>query len=287
MNDSATERVSRALHGEPVVVAGMTYVPAMVLTGITWGAGHSGIPLVDAACSAMAPDFVFVTAEEPWSARAAHLLAEQGVAVMWSVTGPFGRAADRLGWSEVLRLSAHRQSVFADVLDEGLPAIRTEVRSGLDLGVTAVVIADDLAAASGPLLAPDIALTEIVPRCAVAVDPAAGRGVPTVFHSDGDVRPLLTALVGAGFSAVHPGGLDSDDLAAHLTAARNSGLVTLGGLPASALRSGPAPTEQAVTAALIASLQGGLLVADDGGISTTNELSAFVSALAAVRGARG
>lgn len=157
------------------------------------------------------------------------------------------------------------------------------MRDAVACGVGAVVAADDLAGATGPLIAPDYALEEILPRLGRIAQAAAAEGLPLVWHSDGDIRPFLAAARAEGIVAVHPGGLGPYPFRQLYSRARQLGLSVLGGIPGWAVRGGVPASIRAATSAVLLARSGGLLVCDDGGVSTGTELAALIAALHAAR----
>ncbi|MHB9004120.1 MAG: hypothetical protein ACYC6C_08645 [Coriobacteriia bacterium] len=239
--------------------------------------------LVAAACSRMQPDFAFVSASEVWAAEAVDKIGECGVAAVWAVGGPFGRVAAREGWSETLRDTAARPSELSGKLYAEMPVILEEIRRGVRLGVAAIAIADDLAGSQGPLMPPDFILDELMPKYSAFAEEAALGAVPSVFHSDGDMRPFVPALRRAGFWAVHSGGLAPEAFEALLELARGHELRVIGGLSSATLDAGgPQVMKRAMRVAAMAA-DGGLLVADDGGIVNSEQVAWLVTALQTVR----
>jgi len=278
----AEDKVRSALSGEPVLVAGTTFVPLEAIEGLRWGSKHAPFKLA-AACDNTRADFAFVSASEVWASEAVDRIGGCGTAAMWVVDGPLGRVARQDGWAPTLRLSATDPMALARAMDAHMFDALEQVRRGVRLDAVAIVIADDLAGAEGPLVSPDFALEEVLPRCAKLAEEAALAAVPSVFHSDGDIRALLVAVRKAGFVAVHPGGLSESQFEPVLNAARHAGLQVLGGIEGEALRAGKLAAVAAGTRAAILAQAGGLLLADDGGITTAEELAALVEAFAAAR----
>lgn len=141
-----------------------------------------------------------------------------------------------------------------------------------------VLVADELAGASGPLVAPDYALDALVPCYQRISAEAEASALPMALHSDGDVRVLMPAFVRAGVSALHLGGLGPDAFAASLTAAHAAGLVVLGGIEAATLLEGARHSGERVGRLAVA---GGLVVCDDGGLTRPEEVAAYATALEA------
>lgn len=282
-SDDRIARVREALAGAPVVTAGMTFVPEDALSGLKWG-GRARPALLAAACSRLEPDFAFVTADRVWADEAVDRLLECGVAPLWAVSGPLGRLAAATSWQDVIKRSVRAPRELAQDMDAVMHGALEQVRRGVRLDVTAVVVADDVAGAAGPLVAPDFVLDEVLPRCAALAEEAVAHAVFAAFHSDGDLRPFLAAIARAGFAAVHPGGLTSPAFEELLMAARVAGLAVIGGISGDALREGGPRLVREATQAGIFARAGGLLVADDGGITTSAEVASLVEAIAAARG---
>jgi hypothetical protein len=276
-------RVRGALAGEPgAPVVGLTFLPADAIRALAWGSTARD-PLLTAVCSRLSPDFAFV---ESWTGDARAVcesVAECGTVPFWTVRGPLDHAAAARGWSETLTATIRDPDVLTALLDEGTEAARASVRDAAACGAGAIVVADDVAGADGPLVAPDFVIGELMPRFGAIVEAAAEEGLPAVWHSDGDVRAFLAAASREGFSAVHPGGLDPDTFRQFVSSARRTGLVVLGGLPGRALRAGAPSALRAATSASLIARSGALLICDDGGVSTGEELGALITALQAAR----
>jgi len=275
----------RALKGERAgLVVGFTFVSIGAIDAMRWGHGGEPGDLLPTAVSALGLDFAFVCAADPWAERSLEGVLDAGAAPLWVVDGAFANAVAVHGWTEALRLSIADPEALGPALDEGAGRAVAEALRGLAAGAAGVVYAEDLAGATGPLVAPDFANDELLPRSARVVAEADRVDLPSVFHSDGDVRVFLPGIARAGFSAVHLGGLGEDAFLRMLRDARQAGLRVLGGIEGESLRRGPMEGVRAGTQAALLAVAGDLLVADDGSIATSEELAAFVSALEAARG---
>lgn len=263
---------------------GLTFVPTGALGPI---AGHLSDPAetLERACDALRASFAFVPAEAPWAEAASADLAGTGVAPMWAISGPLWPIIDSRGTLAGLRETLTRPEEIGAELDSRLDLLLREVGRGARHDARAIVLAEDLAGTDGPLVAPDFAIAELFPRYERIVRSARSLGLPSVFHSDGDIRTLLPAVARAGFVAVHAGGgLDFDGFERLFWAARSAGLAVIGGLLTSELRNA-ARAETIGSAIGVLAHAGGLFVADDGGITTPAEAANLVSALAAARDA--
>jgi hypothetical protein len=266
--------------GEPCV--GVTFLPAEAVRALAWGT-PADVPVVTAVCSRLSPEFAFVESWGKDALSACEAVAECGTVPFWVVRGPLDAVASERGWSETLAATVREPAALGPALDTAVDAARASVRAAAERGAGAVVVADDLAGADGPLLAPDFALAELLPRAGRIASAAAAVGLPAVWHSDGDTRAFLGAAAREGFAGVHPGGLGPDPFRQLFGSARREGLVVLGGVPGWALRSGTPSAIGAATSAALIARSGGLLVCDDGGVTTGEELGALIAALQSVR----
>ena len=259
--------------------SGITWLPGEALEALSAGTAADGA--ADALASlalALRLDFAFVPAHEPWAAEAVERLRDADVASVWSVAGVLGRVGERVGWTDMLRMTVAEPGALAVYIGEVLHDALGEVREGVSQRPDALLVADDLAGATGPLVSPDFALDALMPCYRSLVREVQEHDLPAIFHSDGDIRALMGALARVGFSAVHLAGLAENPFAVSFAAAREVGLVVLGGVEAAALMSG-ARRIGAPAGALARS--GGLLVCDDGGITSAEEVAALAGALEA------
>lgn len=270
-----------AVAGDPFPF-GLTFVPTLTLAPVARAAVDPVSALSEAA-TALRAAFAFVPADEPWAVEALAPLAEAGVAPLLALSGPLWPIVEARGTMEGLRATLTRPAEIGEQLDVALEPLLSEVSRAATLGARAVVLAEDLAGSAGPLLAPDFVIAELMPRYRRLVATARAAGLPAVFHSDGDIRPLLPAIARAGFVGVHAGGgLDTDGFERLFWAARTAGLVVIGGLVTAELAN-PARAEALGSRIGVLARAGGLFVADDGGITTTREVAGLVTALAAAR----
>lgn len=270
-----------AVAGDPFPF-GLTFVPTQALAPVAPGLTHPAGILARAA-STMRAAFAFVPADEPWAEEALAALTDAAVAPMLAFSGPLWPIIEARGTMEGLRATLTRPEEIGAELDVALEPLIASVERAAAVGARAIVLAEDLAGSAGPLLAPDFVIAELMPRYRRVVEAARGAGLPAVLHSDGDVRPLIPAIVRAGFAGLHTGGgLDTDGFDRLFWAAREVGLVVLGGLVTADLAN-PARAEALGSAIGVMARAGGLFVADDGGITTAREVTGLVTALAAAR----
>jgi hypothetical protein len=279
--------VRAALRGQPTdrLVAGGSWIPESVAEacapGIPTPAGRLAAVAADAGL-----DFVFVPAGEPWATEAVDRLAASGVAALWAVDGPLWPVMRSRGFARAIALMQRDPDVLADDLIAELSRTRRAAEAGLAAGAAAIVIADDLSGAEGPIVAPDFAITAAVPGLAAIVETVAGFDVPTVFHSDGDFRFALNAVARAGFDAVHgASGVDPDDrrMTDLVADVRGRDLTFVGGISAAELDGSPMDAVRAGTRAGLLADAGRFVPCDDGGIAAASHIATLTEAIAAAR----
>lgn len=292
--ETAPARITRALAGglvEPPVT-GVTFVDPRLLgqaAGMASGCDDDGTSEARAAvarllarvCRSERIDFAFVPSWAPWALDAVFSLTAAGVAAAWVVPGVLWPALEVLGVADGLRAAESDPSALAGPMDKALLRARASVTTGRSAGAAAVVVADDLAGASGPLLSPVLLKAEVFPRLARIAEVAHAGGVPAILHCDGDARSLMEAAAVAGFAALHGDGGDSGRLES-FSVARRTGLALIGGIPTAALTDRTAAAGVGERARRLA-CETGLLVADDGGVTTVSQAAALLSALRRVK----
>lgn len=277
----AEQTLRDALAGMPVMARGLTYVPDELLATVMHTAQADA--LVE-ACSTMELDFAFVCGGDVGSGERARSLVSVGVAPFWSISGPLGTLAEKLGWRQVLMDTIESPGALGSALDDATRLACEAVDTAAQAGAFAVVVAEDLAGSDGMMLSPDWVIDELAPRLSRIARCAEDRGLIAVFHSDGDIRSVLGSVRRAGFVAIHTGGDGWSAFERNYAAARDAGLAVVGGLEGEALRGGEmAAIGVGVRAAVIASGRG-LLIADDGGLTTVKEVAALVPAMGAAKG---
>jgi uroporphyrinogen decarboxylase len=73
-----------------------------------------------------------------------------------------------------------------------------------DHGIEGGFLGDDIAFKSGPLLSPVWMRKHYFPRLARTIAAAHARGIKVLFHSDGNLNPILNDLVAAGIDGLNP-----------------------------------------------------------------------------------
>lgn len=236
--------------------------------------GSSWLPIDDPArvCSESGAVFTFVSLLDPAAADKIAALETAGVAPFVSVDGPLGALAKEFGWVEALTMTEIRggETAFAEAAEKCL----ADVFLAGALGARGIVVGDDLAGGSEPLVSPHFVRRVLIPTYSRMAENAQAMGLPALFHSDGDVTGFYSDLAEAGFSGVHVAiGHDLGEVERAFDEAYEAELVPVGGVPAALLSEA-----DECTVARLVEFVGGLmdscvcLVADDGGIATTADL---------------
>jgi uroporphyrinogen decarboxylase len=85
-----------------------------------------------------------------------------------------------------------------------------------DHGIEAVFVGDDIAYNGGPMLRPAWFAVHYLPRLRRVMAAYHHRGIAVLFHSDGNLNPIMDGLVEAGIDGLNPievlAGMDAGDL---------------------------------------------------------------------------
>ena len=283
LGDDSAHRLRAVLAGEPLEppVTGLSFIPPSALPrGAASDADLVGT-LVRTAVAAEV-DFAFVPSWEEWAGDALRELVLAGVAALWAVQGPLWPALRIIGVSEGLQATVAQPEELVPMMNAALTGALAGVHAGIALGANGIVVAEDLAGAGGPLIAPDFATDEVFTRFRVLAQAARRADLPAILHSDGDARVFFRPALRAGFSALHGDFGGVGGLAQALRVARPIGLALAGGVSTASLTD-PARATLLGTTVAVEAAGGGLLVADDGGVETPEQLEALLEALAAAR----
>lgn len=96
-----------------------------------------------------------------------------------------------------------------DIIEELLERRMEQAMRGVehlpdDHGLEVVFVGDDIAFKTGPMLSPAWFAKHYFPRFTRLCDAYHKRGIKVLFHSDGNLNPLLDGLVEAGIDGLNP-----------------------------------------------------------------------------------
>ncbi|HOX05617.1 MAG TPA: uroporphyrinogen decarboxylase family protein [Planctomycetota bacterium] len=133
-------------------------------------------------------------------------------AFMWS--------AYLLGMEEILAGFLVEPALVALVMDKVLEANIAVVRRAIRAGAEVIVLGDDYAHNGGPMMSPAVFGEFIAPRLARMIAAIHEEGALVIKHSDGNLYPILDAIVSAG-----PDGLNPMEPVAGMTIRKTKALV--------------------------------------------------------------
>jgi len=179
-----------------------------------WGAGwgtategywHAAAPLAGAAN----------LTDYPWPDPEAHGLLENATTAIAAdggrhfVVPNFGFALFERAWSlrgfDEFLMDMVSEPAWAEELLERITVIQTTLaRRFVALGVDGGYFGDDYGAQHSTLFAPALWRQLVKPRLARLFAVFRDAGLPVIFHSDGDIWPLLPDLVDIGLTCLNP-----------------------------------------------------------------------------------
>lgn len=211
-----------------------------------------------------------------WSAETLFVEAgiENRLPVLHKVDGPWTRLCSQMSWQDALRAS--EQANFAQTVANFEHDILAELLAFDKDG--RVVIADEVCSGAGWLIDPAKFNEALIPFYARVL---AQVEMPTGFHSDGNMSEVFPQLTEAGFSFVHLASVNYVDLPAIVHKAQNNALTPYGGISSQTLEEGSLSGEVRELLGKLVSNEG-LIVCDDGGMTTQQQLDAFLFELNAI-----
>ena len=127
-------------------------------------------------------------------------VATSGLFTCVVVDGPFQQSAERPG--DLSALSARREDSSPMRLREMASTIEETIAASVKRGVSAVVIADDIAYQRSTYASPQTLRERLLPLYSPMVDRIHRGGACALFHSDGNVAPLIPDLISCGFDGL-------------------------------------------------------------------------------------
>lgn len=124
----------------------------------------------------------------------------------FSTSEPFQRATEKKGLQEFLTDMAARTREVSLLLGQNTTSILKDfeqIRQG-GLEFDGVWLWGDLAYKDGPFFSPSTYRRQIYPLHKELCSYFNSLDLPVIFHSDGDLRPLIPDMIKAGIRALHP-----------------------------------------------------------------------------------
>ncbi|MCX7029821.1 MAG: hypothetical protein NTU62_06825 [Spirochaetes bacterium] len=207
--------------------------------------------------------------------RAVVFVAPVDFAASWNLCG-----MERL-LTSYLEEPGFARRIGAMVLEYALELCRLAVREGADV----VVLSDDYAHKTGPLMSPAQFRELVLPFLAEAVGSVRATGALCVKHTDGDVRELLEDLGGTGVDGIGPlepaAGMDLGEVKRRY----GSRVAVVGNLDVDLLCRGSVEEVRSATRALIESVSpgGGYVLSSGNTITSAVRSENFVAMVRTAR----
>ena len=213
-------------------------------------------------------------------------LHDQGYWVNYWYLEPFELTWRFFGFKETLMLMASDPAFAGELFG----ACADQIIGNFDAAVAAGVEFDgnfaggDIAGKNGPLFSPRMYRELLMPHHRRIFRYLNVSGVPTLYHGDGDNRPILDLLLEAGVIALHPLEVKAGMDLCELKAGYGDRLVLFGGIDVRALSSTKADIDAEIRTKLpVAMKGGGYIYCVDHSVAPTVSLANYEHALALVR----
>lgn len=140
--------------------------------------------------------------------KAVELAHEIDMAVVGFILGPWQSSQVACGFDFVL-INMYKQLDLMKEIFEFFSLYNVEIgKQFIDLGVDAIIVGDDLADRKGPQISPKIFRDIVFPLAHEIVHEIQRRGIKVIWHSDGNVYPIMRDLVDYvgidGYHAIEP-----------------------------------------------------------------------------------
>ncbi len=110
-----------------------------------------------------------------------------------------------MGFEALSYALADDPGLVVSIMDRIFEVVRAEVEDALRREVVgAVWFGDDIAIKDRLMVAPEFLRAHFFPKLAELGSMCAARGVPLIYHTDGNVSSVLPDIIAAGVNALHP-----------------------------------------------------------------------------------
>ena len=110
-----------------------------------------------------------------------------------------------MGFENLSYALADDPGLVTSIMDRIFEVVLAEVEDGLQRDVVgAVWYGDDIAIKDRLMVPPDFLRKHFFPKLTLLGDKCRARGVPLIYHTDGDVTEVLPDIIAAGVNALHP-----------------------------------------------------------------------------------
>ena len=110
-----------------------------------------------------------------------------------------------MGFEALSYALADDPGLVTSIMDRIFEVVRREVEDAVQRDVVgAVWFGDDIAIKDRLMVPPEFLRAHFFPKLAELGRICAARGIPLIYHTDGNVSSVLTDIIAAGVSALHP-----------------------------------------------------------------------------------
>jgi uroporphyrinogen decarboxylase len=129
---------------------------------------------------------------------------EYATSAIWGGDGFFSQAWYLRGFEAII-VDMQSNPSFVDRLLDELMHFYVSIGIRLaEMGADILCIADDVAMQTGPIISPRLWRRYLKPRMLRLVSAVKRKGMHVIFHSDGNVEPLIPDLIEVGIDALNP-----------------------------------------------------------------------------------
>jgi uroporphyrinogen decarboxylase len=131
-------------------------------------------------------------------------MAKNNFALIGVIPGPFEAAWHIRGFKNLL-VDFRRNPILADKILNIVTNVFVEIEKFLiDNDVDAIMIGDDVGYQTSLIIPPEIWAEFIKPYLKRLVDESKKRGLPVIYHSDGNINLIFDELINMNIDGIHP-----------------------------------------------------------------------------------
>jgi uroporphyrinogen decarboxylase len=149
-----------------------------------------------------APDLVQNTWDDSMQTSAIRWFGEEGLFVFWLVNGAFQMATQNVNMMTLLADIARSPDAVGLELRRNSEQVISTIQKGVAAGAHGIMLADDIAYHQTTYMDPDFIERYLLPLWKTQVETARKLGVPIFFHSDGNLKAVLSHILSAGFDGL-------------------------------------------------------------------------------------
>jgi hypothetical protein len=120
------------------------------------------------------------------------------------LNGPVSRLIEEQGFIPAMLALHEEPSRFSSLAETLLNQFEEEVKHARQHGLSGLALADDIAGNRGLFFSTEFFLEVIEPVYQKIAAIIKGGGLYSFFHSDGDIRKIVTSFIQAGYDCLHP-----------------------------------------------------------------------------------